>query len=121
MMQGGGGAPRAAQMEGNDMEHEHSATWRSYDPDLNRVDIHGNRPLKPHERFAADIGALALFLHVSNRLCDAIGARVICAVVIGLCVDRILLPIMGNVAPLARRLPAASGLRRTAFASFPPG
>lgn len=41
------------------MEHEPSATWRSYDPDLNRVDIHGDRPLKPHERFAADIGALA--------------------------------------------------------------
>lgn len=41
------------------MQHEPSATWRSYDPDLNRVDIHGKRPLKPHERFAADIGALA--------------------------------------------------------------
>lgn len=41
------------------MEHEPRSTWRSYDPDLNRVDIHGDRPLKPHERFAADIGALA--------------------------------------------------------------
>lgn len=41
------------------MEHEHRATWRSYDPDLNRVDIHGNRPLKPHERAARDLGALA--------------------------------------------------------------
>lgn len=41
------------------MEHEPRSTWRSYDPDLNRVDIHGDRPLKPHERFACDIGALA--------------------------------------------------------------
>ena len=41
------------------MNTEPRATWRSYDPDLWRVDIHGNRPLKPHERFAADIGALA--------------------------------------------------------------
>ena len=41
------------------MEHTR-ATWRSYDPDLWKVDIHGDRPLKPHERFAADIGALAL-------------------------------------------------------------
>ena len=33
--------------------------WRSYDPDLNRVDwVTGERPMKPHERFAADIGAL---------------------------------------------------------------
>lgn len=41
------------------MQHEPRATWRSYDPDLNRVDIHGDRPLKPHEREARDIGALA--------------------------------------------------------------
>ena len=41
------------------MQHEPRATWRSYDPDLWRVNIHGDRPLKPHERFAADIGALA--------------------------------------------------------------
>lgn len=40
------------------MQHPRPS-WRSFDPDLNRVDIHGNRPLKPHERFAADIGALA--------------------------------------------------------------
>jgi hypothetical protein len=42
------------------MQHEPRATWRSYDPDLNRVDIHGDRPLKPHERAARDIGLLAL-------------------------------------------------------------
>ena len=41
------------------MKDELRATWRSYDPDLWKVDIHGDRPLKPHERFAADIGALA--------------------------------------------------------------
>ena len=41
------------------MNNELRATWRSYDPDLNRVDIHGNRPLKPHEREARDIGMLA--------------------------------------------------------------
>lgn len=41
------------------MQETPRATWRSYDPNLNRVDIHGDRPLKPHERFAADIGALA--------------------------------------------------------------
>lgn len=41
------------------MQETPRATWRSFDPDLNRVDIHGNRPRKPHERFAADIGALA--------------------------------------------------------------
>ena len=41
------------------MEHEPRATWRSYDPDLWRVDLDGNRPLKPHERAARDIGALA--------------------------------------------------------------
>lgn len=42
------------------MEQEPRATWRSYDPDMNRVDlVTGKRPLKPHERFAADIGALA--------------------------------------------------------------
>ena len=41
------------------MRHEPRASWHSYDPDLWKVDIHGNRPLKPHERFAADIGALA--------------------------------------------------------------
>ena len=44
--------------EGNDMEHTR-ATWRSYDPDLWRVDIDGKRPLKPHERAARDLGALA--------------------------------------------------------------
>ena len=42
------------------MEHEPRATWRSYDPSLNRVDIHGDRPLKPHERDARDWGLLAL-------------------------------------------------------------
>lgn len=41
------------------MEHEPRATWRSYDPDLWRVDLDGNRPLKPHERAARDLGALA--------------------------------------------------------------
>lgn len=41
------------------MQHEPSASWHSYDPDLWRVDLDGKRPLKPHERFAADIGALA--------------------------------------------------------------
>ena len=36
------------------------ATWRSYDPDLNRVDwVSGERILKPHERAASDLGALA--------------------------------------------------------------
>lgn len=33
--------------------------WHSYDPDLHKVDIHGNRPLKPHELAIRDIGALA--------------------------------------------------------------
>lgn len=41
------------------MQHTRPS-WRSYDPDMNRVDIHGNRPLKPHERFARDWGLLAL-------------------------------------------------------------
>ena len=41
------------------MEHEPRATWRSYDPDLWRVDLDGKRPLNPHERAARDIGALA--------------------------------------------------------------
>ena len=48
------------------MNTEPRATWRSFDPDLNRVDIHGNRPLKPHERFAADIGALAFDMVLSG-------------------------------------------------------
>ena len=42
------------------MKDEPRATWRSYDPDLWRVDLDGNRPLKPHERAAADFGLLAL-------------------------------------------------------------
>lgn len=41
------------------MQHEPRATWRSYDPDLWRVNIHGDRPLTPRERAARDIGALA--------------------------------------------------------------
>ena len=41
------------------MNNEPRATWRSYDPDLWRVDLDGNRPLKPHERAARDLGALA--------------------------------------------------------------
>ena len=42
------------------MKDEPRATWRSYDPELNRVDwVSGERPLKPHEREARDIGALA--------------------------------------------------------------
>lgn len=44
------------------MEHTR-ATWRSYDPDLSRVDwVTGKRPLKPHERFAADFGLLVLYM-----------------------------------------------------------
>ena len=43
------------------MNNEPRATWRSYDPDVNRVDwVTGKRPLKPHERAARDIGLLAL-------------------------------------------------------------
>ena len=42
------------------MKDEPRATWRSYDPDLWRVDLDGNRPLKPHEREARDIGLMAL-------------------------------------------------------------
>lgn len=41
------------------MKHKPRATWRSYDPDLWKVDLDGKRPLKPHEREALDIGALA--------------------------------------------------------------
>lgn len=33
--------------------------WKTSDPDLNRVDIHGNRPLKPHEWLAVGIGRYA--------------------------------------------------------------
>lgn len=41
------------------MQETPRATWRSYDPDLWKVDLDGKRPLKPHERAARDIGALA--------------------------------------------------------------
>ena len=44
------------------MQETPRATWRSYDHDLWRVDIHGNRPLKPHERDAADFGLLVLYM-----------------------------------------------------------
>ena len=44
------------------MKDELRATWHSYDPDLWRVDLDGNRPLKPHERDAADFGLLVLYM-----------------------------------------------------------
>ena len=44
------------------MQETPRATWRSYDPDLWRVDLDGNRPLKTHERAAADFGLLVLYM-----------------------------------------------------------